>query len=59
MGIESSDEMANFFGMQYLIYRDIETIDDQLKSFSAVTKEQVKEMADKLKQDNLYLYYIQ
>jgi predicted Zn-dependent peptidase len=59
MGIESSDEMANFFGMQYLIYGHIETIDDQLKSFSAVTKEQVKEMADKLKQDNLYLYYIQ
>lgn len=58
MGIESSDEMANFLWMQYLIYGGIETIDDQLTQFSAVTKEQVKKMAGKLAQENLYLYYI-
>jgi len=58
MGIESSDEMANFLWMQHLIYGGIETIDDQLRQFSAVTKEQVKHMAGKLAQDNLYLYYI-
>lgn len=44
--------------MQHLIYGGIETIDDQLRQFSTVTKEQVKKMAGKLAQENLYLYYI-
>jgi len=58
MGIESSDDMANFFWMQQLIYGSIETIEDQLQAFTAVTKEEVKAMASKLVKDNLYLYYI-
>jgi|GEM_PF-1910240 len=44
--------------MQQLIYGSIETIEDQLQAFTAVTKEEVKAMASKLVKDNLYLYYI-
>jgi len=58
MWIESSDDMANFFWMQQLIYGSVETIEDQLAAYSAITKEQVKTMASKLTKDNLYLYYI-
>lgn len=58
MGIESSDDMANFFWMQQLIYGNIETIDEQLAKFQSVTKDAVQKMAQKLMRDNLYLYYI-
>lgn len=58
MGIETSDDMASFFGTQHLVYGNIETIEEQLQKFQAVTKESVKEMAKKLMQERLFLYYI-
>lgn len=58
MGIESSDDMATFFGMQQLIYGDIETLDDQVTAFQKVTKKDVQDMARLLTKDKLYLYYI-
>jgi len=58
MGIESSDDIATFFGMQQLIYGKIETLDDQVAAFEKVQKKDVQDMAKMLSRDKLYLYYI-
>jgi len=58
MWIEWSDDIASFFWMQQLIYWEIKTIDQQLEKIKTITKDQVQAMAEKLKKDNLYLYYI-
>ncbi|MDR2190856.1 MAG: hypothetical protein LBP53_06925 [Candidatus Peribacteria bacterium] len=58
MGIESSDDMANFLGRQYLQYGTIETLEEILDKISAVQWEEVKDICKILKRDNLYLYYV-
>ncbi len=58
MGIETSDQMVNFLGSQYLHYGKIETLEQKLDNIKAVTLEQVCEVAEMLKQENLYLYYL-
>ncbi len=59
MWIESSDEMAEFLGDQYLLYGKIETLDDVLQKYKALTLKDVQSVAQKLAKDNLYLYWIQ
>jgi predicted Zn-dependent peptidase len=58
MGIESSDEMANFIGNQYLIYKKIDTLPEILKKYKSLTLEDIKTVAKKLNRENLYLFYI-
>lgn len=58
MGIESSDEMAGFLGRQYLSYGTIETLQEILEKYHAVSLQDVKEIASLLRRDNLYLYYV-
>ena len=58
MGIESSDQMASFIGNQYLIYQEIETIQDMLQKYKKLTLEDIKAIAKKLSKDNLYMFYI-
>lgn len=58
MGIESSDEMANFIGSQELIYHHIETLEEILAHYKSLTLDDIKAVAKKLHQDNLYLFYI-
>lgn len=58
MGIESSDEMANFVGEQFLIYNKIETLEDILKKYKALKLADIQAIATKLKRENCFLYYI-
>ena len=58
MGIESSDEMASFIGNQYLLYKQIDTLEDTLKKYKSLTLEDIKTVAKKLSKENLYLFYI-
>jgi predicted Zn-dependent peptidase len=58
MGIESSDELANFLGSQYLEYGYIETLEEMLAQYNAVTLEEVLAIGEMLQKEKLYLYYI-
>lgn len=58
MGIESSDQMASFVGNQYLIYKKIETLENILQKYKKLTLADIKEIAKKLKKEQLYLFYI-
>lgn len=58
MGIESSDDMADFLGDQYLAYGKIETLEEILAKINAVSLEEVLAMGEMLQQKKLYLYYV-
>ena len=59
MGIESSDEMADFLGDQYLNYGTIETLAEILERYHAVQLDEVKKISTMLKKEKLYLYYVE
>jgi predicted Zn-dependent peptidase len=58
MGIESSDDMANFLGGQYLEYGTIETLEEILANINAVRFEEVLAICKMLEKEQLYLYYV-
>jgi predicted Zn-dependent peptidase len=58
MGIESSDEMANFIGNQYLIYKKVDTLEEILKKYKSLKLEDIKNVAKKLSKEHLYMFYI-
>jgi len=59
MGIETSDEMADFLGGQYLEYQRIDTLEDMLSKYESVSFDEVLETAKLLEREHLYLYHIQ
>lgn len=59
MGLETSDEMADRLGHYYIMTNQIATIDDIIHKYKAVSLDQVVRMAHKLKQENLYTYWIE
>ena len=60
MGIETSDSLASFVGMQYLLLGTIESLDTMLLKYQTVTKDEISQTASKLLQsDSLYAYWIQ
>jgi predicted Zn-dependent peptidase len=58
MGIESSDDMANFLGGQYLEYGTIETLEEILANINAVSLDEVRAICKMLEREQLYLYYV-
>mgnify|MGYP001806176761 CR=1 FL=1 len=58
MWIESSDEMASFIWSQYLIYKEIETLEEMVKKYENLTIDEIKDIAKYLSDENLYMYYI-
>jgi predicted Zn-dependent peptidase len=58
MGIESSDDMADFLGDQYLQYGKIETLEELLEKINAVQLDDVLKICTLLERSQLYLYYI-
>lgn len=58
MGIETSDEMSNFLGTQFLIYNKIETLPQILKKYKKLKKKDIIAIADMIKKDKCFLYYI-
>ncbi|MFZ2151300.1 MAG: pitrilysin family protein [Candidatus Absconditicoccaceae bacterium] len=59
MGIESSNEMSSFIGSQYLVYKNIETLDEILQKYKNLTINDIKNIAGMLSKEKLRLYWIQ
>lgn len=60
MGIETTDTLSNFLGKQQLLKGKIETLEDILQKYQAVTKEEVEECAKTLlSEEKLWRYWIQ
>lgn len=58
MGIESSDELADFLGAQQLLRGNIHTLEEILDEYKKVTLEDLKMVAKNLSRDRLYTYYV-
>jgi len=59
MWIETSDEMASFLGEQYLMYNEIETLEDSLKSYKKLTLNDVNQLSSMLDLEKCYTYHIE
>lgn len=60
MGIETTDALSNFLGKQQLLKGNIETLEEILQKYQAVTKEQVESCAKTLlSEEKLRRYRIQ
>lgn len=60
MGIETTDTLSNFLGKQQLLKGKIETLEDILQKYQAVTKEEVESHAKALlSEEKLWRYWIQ
>ena len=59
MGIESSDEMAEFVGDDMLLHGTVTTLEEVLAGYQAVTKDDVHALLPFLAKENLYMYHIQ
>ena len=59
MWIESSDNMADFMWSQYLLYWEIKTLDEILEIYRNMKLEDVLEITNKFKKENLYQYWIE
>jgi predicted Zn-dependent peptidase len=58
ISVETSNEMSSFLGMQYLLSGKIETLTEQISSYKSLTQDDIRQVAKKLQEDELYLYYI-
>lgn len=58
MGIESSDELADFVGMQYLFKKEIKTLEELLQGYQKTSLIDIQNIATKLTRDTWKLYYI-
>lgn len=58
MWIETSDQMADFIWEQYLFKKQIQTLDEILKSYEKLNLSDLKKVANKLINNNLFTYYI-
>ena len=59
MWIETSDEMASFLGEQYLMYNEIETLEDSLKAYKKLTLNDVNQLSGMLDLEKCYIYHIE
>lgn len=59
MGIESSDEMAEFVGSDLLLYQQAKSLEDIMHHYMAVTTQDIHDLLPLLAKEHLYLYYIQ
>ncbi|NOZ45131.1 MAG: insulinase family protein [bacterium] len=58
MGIESSDEMAEFLGSQYILYQNIISLEETIAIYQNMKLEDVLPYSSSLKKDHLYVYWI-
>ncbi len=54
MGIETSDQMADFLGAQKLLYNEIRTLDTILGDYKKVTLADIQAVAPMLHPEKLY-----
>ncbi len=58
INLETSDQIAWFVWHQYLFKKEIESLPSLLDNYRKLTLDDVKSVANIIKDDNLYLYYI-
>ena len=59
MGIESSDEMADFLASQWLAQQKILTLDQLLEKYEAINIAQVNELLPKLAESQRWSFHIE
>jgi len=59
LGIETSDDVAEFLGTQSLLYGDIVSIEELIRRYQAVSLTDVKALVSAVSQPNLYAFSIQ
>lgn len=59
MWIETSMEMAYFVGDHYLLYNEVETLDDILQKYKNLTLEDVNKLCEMLSLDKCYFFHIE
>jgi predicted Zn-dependent peptidase len=59
MGIESSDQMADFLGEQLLLQGHILTLDQILQQYHRLTLKDITQVFEMLKKESLYQYHIE
>lgn len=59
MGIETSDQMADFLWHQWLFKNEIKSLDQILAEYEKVTLDQVNALWSKLAQESLWSYWIE
>jgi predicted Zn-dependent peptidase len=59
MWIETSDQLADFVGEQYLLKWKIETLDQIVEKIKNTSFEEVKNIAKNLSSENRYVYWIE
>jgi len=59
MGIESSDEMADFLASQWLAEQKILTLDQLLEKYEAINIAQVNELLPKLAESQRWSFHIE
>jgi predicted Zn-dependent peptidase len=58
MSVETSDQMADRFGEDYLIYNTLETLDHVKQKYMNLTLDDVNAHVSMLARDLRYLYYV-
>ncbi len=59
LSLEATDDIANFYGSQELLKKEIKTLEEKIKDINKVTKEDIKKMANLIwKNSNLNLALI-
>jgi hypothetical protein len=51
--------MASFLGEQYLMYNEIETLEDSLKAYKKLTLNDVNQLSNMLDLGKCYTYHIE
>ena len=59
MGIESSDEIADFLSSQQLLEGKIETIQNIINQYQSVSREQIENLYSYLRRDQRRSYHIE
>jgi predicted Zn-dependent peptidase len=59
MWLETSSDVSEWVGSDYLIYGKIETIEEIIQAYRDVTLEQIQQIAHKLLWEEWYTYYIE
>ena len=59
MSIEGPGDLADFLGMQRLLYKRIRTIEEVVAIYKTITFEQVQAVAPKVANSSTYLYYVE
>ena len=59
MGIESSDEMADFLSSQQLLEGKIDTIQDIINQYQSVSREEIEALFPYLRRDQRRSYHIE